>query len=42
MIEGMCNQNKLSNDEDKLELRFMDELFDIEKNIGEVVGVIGL
>ena len=42
MIEGLCNQSKLSNDSDKLELRYMDELFDIEKHIGEVVGVIGL
>lgn len=42
MIEGLCNSNKLILEEDKLELRFMDELFMVEKHIGDVCSVIGL
>jgi len=42
LLEGLCNSNKLDSEEDRLELRFMDEFFMIEKNIGEVCGVIGL
>ena len=42
LLEGFCNSNKLESDKQRLQLRFMDEFFAIEKNIGEVVGVIGL
>jgi hypothetical protein len=28
--------------EDKMSLRMMDELFRIEKKLGEIVGIIGL
>ena len=42
MLEGFCNSGKLINDEDKLELRYMDELFMIEKQVGEVQAIIGL
>jgi hypothetical protein len=42
MIEGFCNSGKLIFDDDRLELRYMDELFMIEKYIGEVQSVIGL
>lgn len=42
LLEGLCNQEKLSNEDDKLELRYMDELFEIETKIGEVAGIIGL
>ena len=43
VIEGLCGSpSVLKNEEDKLELRLMDELFAIEKNLGEVQGVIGL
>mmetsp|Transcript_22762 Transcript_22762/g.21964 ORF Transcript_22762/g.21964 Transcript_22762/m.21964 type:complete len:289 (+) Transcript_22762:1990-2856(+) len=42
LIEGFCNSNKLIFDHDKLELRYMDELFNIEKTIGEIIAVIGL
>jgi len=42
MIEGFCNSARLTGQDDKLELRFMDELFMIEKNIGEVQAVVGL
>jgi len=42
LIEGFCNSGKLLNENDRLELRFMDELFCIEKNIGDVVAIIGL
>lgn len=36
LLEGLCNSARLSGEEDRLELRFMDELFMIEKHIGEV------
>ena len=42
LLEGFCNSGKLIFDDDKLELRNMDELFMIEKNLGEVQAVIGL
>lgn len=42
LLEGFCNSNKLESDKQRLQLRFMDEFFAIEKTIGEVVGVIGL
>ena len=42
LLEGMCNSNRLIVDDDRLELRFMDELFMIEKHIGEVQGIVGL
>lgn len=42
LLEGFCNSGKLILDDDKLELRFMDELFQVERHIGEVQAVIGL
>lgn len=42
ILEGLCNNSKLSNDEDKLEIKSMDEFFDIEKNVGYVKAIIGL
>lgn len=42
IFEGLCNNSKLNNDDDKYELRSMDEFFDIEQNIGEVKAIIGL
>jgi hypothetical protein len=42
LLEGLCNSKKLSNTCDQLELRFMDEIFCIESNFGEVKAVIGL
>lgn len=42
LLEGMINNGKLSNEEDKLEQRYMDELLLTEKHIGEVVAIIGL
>jgi len=42
LLEGFCNSGKLESQEQRLQLRFMDEFFAIERNIGEVVGVIGL
>jgi hypothetical protein len=42
LLEGFCNSGKLILDDDKFELRHMDELFMIEKYIGEVQAVIGL
>ena len=42
LIEGICNSGKLAEAENRLELRFMDEFFAIEQNIGEVAAVINL
>jgi len=42
LLEGLCNSNKLESDEQRLELRFMDEFFAIEKGIGEVFAVVSL
>ena len=42
LLEGLCNSDKLESEEQRLELRFMDEFFAIEKNIGEVFGIISL
>lgn len=42
LLEGFCNSNKLESEEQRLQNRFMDEFFAIERNIGEVVGVISL
>jgi hypothetical protein len=42
LIEGLFNSNRLEDDNEKLSLRYMDELFMIEKNIGEISGIIGL
>ena len=42
MIEGLSNSSKLVFEDDRLELRYMDELFMVEKHIGEVAAIIGL
>jgi uncharacterized protein Yka (UPF0111/DUF47 family) len=42
LLEGVFNTRKLEDESDRLVLRSMDELFTIEKNIGEIAGVIGL
>ena len=42
LLEGLCNSQKLSVLDDQLELRYMDELFQIEATVGEVAAVIGL
>ena len=42
LLEGLINSNKLESPEEQLELRFMDEFFSIEKNIGEVNSVISM
>lgn len=42
ILEGLCNSMKLSNPDDQMEIRFMDELFGIEGFIGEVVAVLSL
>lgn len=42
LLEGLCNNRKLSKDDDRLSLRYMDELFAIEKGLGEVAAVISL
>lgn len=42
LLEGLCNANKLVKEEDVLELRPMDELVEIEREIGEIVAVASL
>ena len=42
LLEGFCNSSKLESETQRLQLRYMDEFFAIERNIGEIVGVIGL
>lgn len=42
LLEGLCNNDILGNPEDKMALRLMDELFRIEKKLGEVVGIVAL
>jgi len=42
LLEGFCNSGKLIFDDDRFELRYMDELFMIEKHIGEVQAIVGL
>jgi len=42
LLEGLCNAQKLSDVDDQMQLRFMDELFNIEHIIGEVAAVIAM
>ena len=42
LLEGFCNSAKLEHESDKLEVRMMDEFFQIEKHLGEVRAVFGL
>lgn len=42
LIEGLCNGQKLANEDDQLTLRYMDELFLVEKSLGEVTAVVSL
>jgi hypothetical protein len=42
LIEGLCNAGRLAQDDDRMELRLMDELFAIEQTVGDVQAVIGL
>jgi len=42
LLEGLCNNRKLAHEDDKLNQRYMDELFQIEKHIGEISAVISL
>lgn len=42
LLEGLVNSNKLESPEERLELRYMDEFFAIEKNIGDVFAVCSL
>lgn len=42
LLEGLFNNSKLEDESDKLALRHMDELFMIEKNIGEIHAVVSL
>lgn len=42
ILEGMCNTYKLQEQDDQLEMRVMDEIMAIERNIGDIAGIIGL
>lgn len=42
LLEGLCNSSRLAMPDDRMELRLMDELFAIERSLGDVQAVIGL
>ena len=42
IVEGLCNSHKFQSDDERLELRNMDELWQIERHIGEIKAIIGL
>jgi len=42
LLEGLCNNHLMEDPEDQMALRLMDELFRIEKKLGEVVGIVAL
>lgn len=42
LLEGLCNQKKLEHESDRLVVRSMDELFSIEKGLGQIAGCINL
>jgi hypothetical protein len=42
LLEGLCNSSKLLLEDDKLEIRFMDEFFNIEQTLGDVKSIISL
>ena len=42
LLEGFCKASKFAKDEDKLELRLMDEFFAIEKHIGDIKAILSL
>lgn len=42
LLEGFCNTRKLENEADRLVMRDMDELFQIEKGLGQISGCINL
>jgi hypothetical protein len=42
LLEGLCNNAKMENEMDKLSFRYMDEIFAIERSLGEIASVIGL
>jgi hypothetical protein len=42
LLEGLFNNAKMENEMDKLSFRYMDEIFAIERSLGEIASVIGL
>lgn len=40
LLEGLCNNTKLNNEDDQLQMRNMDEFFSITMMIGEVAGFV--
>lgn len=42
LLEGLCNSDILLKEEDLLELRPMDELIEIERELGDIVGIASL
>ena len=42
LLEGLCNSTKLTDTDDQLEVRLMDEVLAIEQHIGTIAGTIGL
>lgn len=42
LLEGMCNHKKLANEDDQMEVRYMDEFFALEELVAKVGAVISL
>jgi hypothetical protein len=42
LVEGLCNNGKLGNEDDQMELRLMDEYFSLEQNVFQVGAVFSL
>lgn len=42
LLEGLCNNAKMEKEIDRLSFRYMDEIFAVEKNIGEIASVLSL
>lgn len=42
LLKGSCGTHRLAEENDRLARRYMDEIFAIEKHIGEVAAVISM
>ena len=42
LLEGMCNHKKLANEDDQMEVRYMDEFFALEELVAKIGAVISL
>ncbi len=42
LITGLCNNNILNDFDDKMEIRNMDEVLEIERQLGEIQGIVSM